>query len=298
MGGEAQRVHILAAGAFAAAPRICFPDRDPAEIRGWIDRGASSRFEELSRDPMTESTLYRDRLLDLTPALEHGPDGCDVLEPAMLAPYLELLLLNAALDREPGIVAAHAAAVARDGIAALVCGDGGAGKTTLTVALLRQGCAYLTDEVALMDPIHGSVRAYPRFLGIREGTLSLIEQLKNRSLAFSQVSLSGDRKWFVDPRLVAAAGTVGEARLGHVWFLSGFASAPAITAMEPWDAARRFARSLRQVRGTGMDRVWTAMEIVRHCRAYEVIAGPPEATAAALMQRMAEGEGGRGITAG
>ena len=47
----------------------------------------------------------------------------------------------------------HAAAVARtDGSAALLCGEAGAGTSTLAAALLRRGCAYLTDRTAVLDP--------------------------------------------------------------------------------------------------------------------------------------------------
>src|SRR5207247_1335232 len=105
------------------------------------------------------------------------------------------------------------AVVAWGGRAALLCGDGGAGKSTLTLALLRRGCAYLSDEVALLDLTAGNVRAYPRSLGIREGTLSLIGEQVIGADAFQITTLAGDRKWLLDPETVAP-GVAEEAALG------------------------------------------------------------------------------------
>jgi len=289
-GDETLRVNILAGGKHADTPRIQFPDLEPAEVQGLIDRGTDGRFEYLhARDGNV--FLYRDRLLDLTPALVQHPEGCDVMEPRLLGSYLELLLLNAALERAPGLAAAHAGVVAHAGHAALVCGESGAGKTTLTLALLRQGCAYLSDEVALVDRDTGMVAAYPRSLGIRSGGLALLGHMPLGSGAFQATSLTGDRKWYADPAAAAPAGVCHRAGLRHLWFLTGFGSEPRITESDPWQAAQRFARALRHVRERGMHRMWTAVEMVRRCRARDVVAGPPEATAHALMQLMEE-EGG------
>jgi len=291
-GGERLRVNVLAGGVYADAPRIQFPDMGPAEVRGLIDRGTDGRFEYLHARDSGNVFLYRDRVLDLTPALVQCPEGCDVIEPQLLGSYLELMLLNAALDRAPHLAAVHAGVVAHAGQAALVCGESGAGKTTLTLALLRQGCAYLSDEVALVDRTSGTVEAYPRSLGIREGTLSLLGQMPLGSGAFQATSLTGDRKWFTDPAAAAPAGVRQRAELRHLWFLEGFASEPRITPSDPWQAAQRFARSLRHVHERGMQRLWTSLEVVRRCRAWDVIAGTPEATACALMH-LVEAEGGR-----
>jgi hypothetical protein len=288
--GALLRVNVLSGGLHGQVPRIQFPDLDAAEVQGLIDRGSEGRFELLHvRDG--DRFLYRDRLLDLTPALIHSAEGCDLLEPRLLSPYLELLLLNAALERATHLAAAHAGVVARCGRAALICGDGGAGKTTLTLALLRRGCAYLSDEVALLDVKRGVVRAYPRSPGIRQGAIALLEDVPLGPGAFQATSLAGDRKWFADPGTLAPAGIERAAELAHLWFLAGFAPAPRIEALDPWEAAQRFARCLRHGRGRGMDRLWTAIELVRRCRVREVIAGSPEATARVLTRLMEE-EGG------
>jgi hypothetical protein len=288
-------VHVLAAGSHACAPRIRFPEMEMAAVRGLIDRGPTGRFEPLHGRDGDPVVLYRDRQLELTPAVALSPDGCDVLEPRLLGSYLELLLLNAALDRAPHLAAAHAAVVARGEQAALICGGCGAGKTTLTLALLRHGCAYLSDEVALLDPIEGTVRAYPRSLGLRDGTLALLGSAALGPGSFQATSLAGDRKWFADPGTAAPAGIRATARLRHVWFLTGFASAPQVSDADPWSAAQQLARSMRRAHGGPMERLWAGVEIARQCHVREVVAGPPEATAVVLA-RLMDQEGGAAIT--
>jgi hypothetical protein len=278
------RVLVLAGAGRAHAPCICFPELEPCAIGRLIARGGSGRFELLRVAESGRRALYRDRLLDLNPALVHTPDGCEVIEPRLLSAYLELLLLNAALERMPGLVAAHAAVVARGNRAAWICGESGAGKTTLTLALLRSGCAYLSDEVALLDLSSRRAHPYPRSLGIREGALGLFGDETMAAGAFQATSLAGERKWFVDPDAVAPDGAPSETRLEFLWFLRGWDSEPRVTNLDPWHAARRLAVSLRHVAGTVMERFWTAVAITDTCRTYEIVAGPPLATAAALIQ--------------
>ena len=77
----------------------------------------------------------------------HGP-----LSATLLADLVEHLD-DAAVRFGTGRLLPHAAAVARaDGSVALLCGEAGAGTSTLAAALLRRGCAYLTDRTAVLDP--------------------------------------------------------------------------------------------------------------------------------------------------
>jgi hypothetical protein len=70
--------------------------------------------------------------------------------------------------RLAGYVTLHAAAVARDDRLLLLAGESGAGKTTLTLALLRDGWTYLSDDVAPIDVSTGEVAPFPKPLGVKE----------------------------------------------------------------------------------------------------------------------------------
>lgn len=65
-------------------------------------------------------------------------------------------------------VTLHAAAVARDGELILLAGESGAGKTTLTLALLDAGWTYLSDDLAPVSVTTGLVHPFPKPLGVKD----------------------------------------------------------------------------------------------------------------------------------
>lgn len=55
----------------------------------------------------------------------------------------------------------HAAALAYNGVGYLISGDGGCGKTTSALNLVRSGFDYVSDDSLLVDNINGVLRVYP-----------------------------------------------------------------------------------------------------------------------------------------
>ena len=70
-------------------------------------------------------------------------------------------------EMSPRRVFVHAGVVGWRGQAVVIPGRSFSGKTTLTAALVKAGCAYYSDEYAVLDPA-GRVHPYARLLGIRE----------------------------------------------------------------------------------------------------------------------------------
>ena len=79
--------------------------------------------------------------------------------------YRMLELCEETLQR---FVTLHAAAVARGRDLVLLAGESGAGKTTLTLALLDAGWAYLSDDVAPVETDTGLVHPFPKPLGLKD----------------------------------------------------------------------------------------------------------------------------------
>lgn len=72
-------------------------------------------------------------------------------------------------ESEPhGFVTLHAAAVARGDRLVLLAGESGAGKTTVTLALLRAGWSYLSDDLAPVSVETGLVHPFPKPLGVKD----------------------------------------------------------------------------------------------------------------------------------
>lgn len=68
-----------------------------------------------------------------------------------LVPLFELDLYHALVEQAPPGWLLHAAALEHDGRAIVFAGPSGAGKTTLTLALLARGWRIVTEEIVLLD---------------------------------------------------------------------------------------------------------------------------------------------------
>ncbi len=71
-------------------------------------------------------------------------------------------------------IALHSGAVERSGRVLLIAGPKGAGKSTLTAALVQSGARYVTDEVALVDLPVGRLRPYPKPLDLSADSFRLL----------------------------------------------------------------------------------------------------------------------------
>lgn len=71
-------------------------------------------------------------------------------------------------------VLVHAAVASRAGLAVVLPGRSGAGKTTLVAALALAGWSYLSDEVAALDLAGSVVRPYPRPLALEPGSWAIV----------------------------------------------------------------------------------------------------------------------------
>ncbi|MCF6148553.1 MAG: hypothetical protein E3K37_07835 [Candidatus Kuenenia sp.] len=78
----------------------------------------------------------------------------------------------------------HAGVVSFNNHGVLIVADGGHGKTTLVLTLLKRGFRFLSDEMAALGRHDHLVYPFPRSLRIRKDTLSLV--------GFSDKNISGD----------------------------------------------------------------------------------------------------------
>jgi hypothetical protein len=78
--------------------------------------------------------------------------------------------VNLTVATQTPLLAVHAAVLSKSGTTIVVPGESGAGKTTLTIALLQAGWAYASDEAFALDWDAATSRAYPRPLGASDWT--------------------------------------------------------------------------------------------------------------------------------
>jgi HprK-related kinase A len=105
-------------------------------------------------------------------------DGTDPFYPlpaAQSAPLFEWGLNWCVAQRALGYLVMHAAVVARGGRAIMMPGFPGAGKSTLCASLvLLAGWRLLSDELAILDPADGGVRAHPRPVSLKNRSIDLV----------------------------------------------------------------------------------------------------------------------------
>ena len=136
-------------------------------------------------------------------------------------------LVHHMLRMQDDLFCLHAATVEMYGRAVLLCGDKGAGKSTLSLTLAGRGHGFLGDEVAVIDPKARSCIPFQRSVSLRPGPLG-------RSAAESLRSHPHDEERLPDGtvRVRAPMSTLFPAALGSetplqsAFFLRGFGPAP------------------------------------------------------------------------
>jgi hypothetical protein len=74
----------------------------------------------------------------------------------------------------------HAGVVARDGAAILLLAPTDGGKSTLTTALLLEGFAYLSDELAAIDPVTETVYPYEKRISLDPEAMAYFPRLEDQ----------------------------------------------------------------------------------------------------------------------
>lgn len=108
---------------------------------------------------------------------------------------LDWAIIDTALEDLAGrYVTFHGGAVARGGGAILLPACSGSGKTTLVAGLVAAGYQYLSDEVGVFEPTTRTLRAFPRALSLKEGSLPILTPLFPALMAAPRFTRFGREK--------------------------------------------------------------------------------------------------------
>jgi hypothetical protein len=184
------------------------------------------------------------------------------------------------LLHETGATLVHAALLARGASGVLIMGESGCGKITLSLALLRSGYAYFSDEHPVLalegDAVIG--RGFANRIGVSGVSLGNFPELRTAA-TWSRAR----RKWYVAPEVVWPA-SIGQAccvdtvlfpafpntrlrtrRLGPLQFLGRLQQDEYYRALaRPGDGARRARETHLRL----------FLRLVRSACAFEVTYGP------------------------
>jgi hypothetical protein len=173
---KAHGYRVLAHTFRVDAPRdlAAFLRRFLAPFEAEIAAGASSY--RLRHEPDAE----RPWVIDL--------DGAPLHRSRTSSRILEFALWDIstkAIASDHGCLAVHAAAASRRGAGIVMPAPPESGKSTLVAGLIRAGCAYLTDEAALIDPATLLVQPFPRSLWLTRPSIRAVFQEGAEQLTWS-----------------------------------------------------------------------------------------------------------------
>ncbi|MGZ4753983.1 MAG: hypothetical protein ACXWA9_03710 [Acidimicrobiia bacterium] len=274
-----------------ATPRLCLLGFDvemhtpDAELTRYI----TQLYAPMRRADQAEHVLTLSRS---GPAGAAGPewavhlDAIRVVATPAASIAFQYLLWEAnrqAIESSTDFVLVHASAAVFDGMAMVLPGPMGAGKSTLAAALVREGLGYLTDEVVALDPATGLIRPYPKYLSLGGALADLVPQppasirafLGDQHLVAPEAIRPGSIAAAAPPRLVVApryepgAGTTLD-RLTP-------AAALSILAQHAFHIERDAQRTL-DVLGT----------VVDHSQCFQLVSGDVAGATATLLELVAE----------
>lgn len=146
----------------AAEPSVCvYLDRVMAPLVA-DDRPAAHRYSLFADADERWVVRLDDRELEVSRT------------PAEALAHLLWHVNRSVVIRSAGYVLLHAAVASLDGRAVLLPAPSGAGKTTLVAGLVLSGMAYLSDEIAAIDPATGLVHPYAKPLTIHRGSFGTL----------------------------------------------------------------------------------------------------------------------------
>lgn len=188
----------------------------------------------------------------------------------------------------------HAGLVAKDGVAVLIAGASGRGKTTLVATLALRGWIYLTDEATSIkhgDPI---VRAFPKPITVKEPGTELFPELADHRVTIGN---SGTGLWNVPlGRLGVSTGTAAEPTL-VVLLSRGNTAVPSWEPMRPADAVVELVEQTLDLERFGDDALLALAELCSRRRCVYIESGTPQATARLVEELAADDMGANLVVA-
>lgn len=129
-----------------------------------------------SCQPITDLVVMSDTNGRLC-ALQDGKLESSGLEPQNIVPHLIYRVFDHICSHEQDKLLLHAAVLSKGNKALLLPGQPAAGKSTLTAALAHTGWTYMSDELAIINPISCKVAPYPMPIGIKSKSVDPLAKL-------------------------------------------------------------------------------------------------------------------------
>ncbi|PLY01240.1 MAG: hypothetical protein C0624_10760 [Desulfuromonas sp.] len=189
-------------------------------------------------------------------------------------------ILREALQRKQKLLMHAAAVQCSDGTGILIQADGGGGKSTTALAMLRNGATLLADDLVIMDGANASknrLRGFPEYLNLTDQTIAFFPELADACKAPYAEGHNVDLKSRFDPRvLYPQAYSNVTIQLQAIYFVQISADGPTASRLSPSETLSRLIKSHTFALQQKMDPAMagTLIELAHTVPAYLVPTGP------------------------
>jgi hypothetical protein len=196
--------------------------------------------------------------------------------PLSVQTVMDPLLREVMLSRQHVLL--HAASVAcPNGIGVAIIGDGGGGKTTTAVSMLRLGAGLLGDDLigVRSDSEGATAVGIPEPLNLTAQTMAFFEEFA--SVEGTSVAPYSHTKRFVKPQEVYGDDCLTEECSLHVvYFARVTETGPACKPLSVGDALSRLIRAhtFAEAQRVAPESVSMLLDILAHVKPYELHTGP------------------------
>ncbi len=152
--------------------------------------------------------------------LKHqGKDLIKRKQPSSVILGLEAIFRRHICLKQGGELVLHSGAVVGEKGAVLLAGHSGVGKSTLAARCVQEGFGYLSEELGILDPVTGTVSAYPKFFTLsRDSVRILFGETGLKRLEQEVPFITSDGRLDISPDFIRAGSLCPQARLRAVVF--------------------------------------------------------------------------------
>jgi hypothetical protein len=219
---------------------------------------------------------------------EEGRRDEEAIDLRSVVDRLHSRVLSISVQAKPEAGILHAASLRRGSRKFLLAGVESAGKTTLALRLILEGCELEGDEHVILDC--DGVIARPRACRVKESSLALLPEFAEViSLAPFYIDPNGRKTFNVDPRMLGGTWCIKSDKVDRVIVLhpnhGGYSS---LRSLPPTALAQALLSDL-QLRGPAAGTLVAAVaDLVRHAKGFDLSLGDHETAVMCINRALAD----------
>lgn len=134
--------------------------------------------------------------------------------------HVELDALEFLLNNSPDAITVHAALLSKNGRGIVIVGPSFAGKSTLAIALWRNGWSLMCDDMVFIDTALGIASPAPRRVSLRHGSRDLVGDLAWNEISETPSCIKTEKGLFFHPHEVPDIQKERTTSLSAIFFLA------------------------------------------------------------------------------